>query len=266
MPYESATPAGSTWPADEEVLLPALEELRNRGVLLGAAVAPHEVDEPRLAQLERRLDRHGFTAARWSRIAAAEASAVMGVTDGSPPRPPVETSDGLESDSEPRSSEGDTVQRGERLARFGGALGFRAEETVEAAVVDAVVIDRIGLLHRLYGRASVAWVGGAFAGRVHNVMEPLAHGVPVVTGPRTGRSWVARDLTRACALFPVADREACVAALGHLLRERDAARAAGMRGLEALRRHAGAARRTVAALEESCWPPQALAGEAESFR
>ncbi len=46
--------AGSTWPADERVLLPALAEVRARSPL-ALVIAPHEPDAAHLADLERRI-------------------------------------------------------------------------------------------------------------------------------------------------------------------------------------------------------------------
>lgn len=46
-----------------------------------------------------------------------------------------------------------------------------------------IYIDRYGVLFDLYGGASLAFVGGSFKNKVHSVMEPLAHGTPVVVGP-----------------------------------------------------------------------------------
>src|SRR5690554_3342083 len=43
-------------------------------------------------------------------------------------------------------------------------------------------IDNIGMLSSLYQYASVAYVGGAFGKGLHNILEPLAFGIPVVFG------------------------------------------------------------------------------------
>lgn len=50
--------------------------------------------------------------------------------------------------------------------------------------LDGVVIDRIGLLKRLYALAEAAVVGGSLVNRGgHNPLEPAAVGVPVLFGP-----------------------------------------------------------------------------------
>jgi len=46
------------------------------------------------------------------------------------------------------------------------------------------IVDKVGLLFDLYSEASVAFVGGSFKGKVHSVLEPLAKGLSVLTGPK----------------------------------------------------------------------------------
>jgi len=50
--------AGSTWPSDERVLLPALGDLRSRGARFRLVVAPHEPAPRHLEALERRIRQH----------------------------------------------------------------------------------------------------------------------------------------------------------------------------------------------------------------
>lgn len=50
--------AGSTWPADERVLLPALSDAREAGAAFRLAIAPHEPTPRQLSALERSLRRH----------------------------------------------------------------------------------------------------------------------------------------------------------------------------------------------------------------
>jgi 3-deoxy-D-manno-octulosonic-acid transferase len=63
--------AGSTWPADEARLVPALASLRGRWRFRLVA-APHEPSEAHVAGLERRLRAHGFAAARLGAVEASD--------------------------------------------------------------------------------------------------------------------------------------------------------------------------------------------------
>ena len=59
-----------------------------------------------------------------------------------------------------------------------------------------LVVDQIGVLFGLYGGAQAAFVGGAFAQGLHNIIEPLSWGLPVAFGPNLGRHWEAQDALR----------------------------------------------------------------------
>jgi 3-deoxy-D-manno-octulosonic-acid transferase len=51
--------------------------------------------------------------------------------------------------------------------------------------VPLLLVDKVGVLARLYGAGSMAYVGGGFHGAgLHSVLEPAAWGIPVVFGPR----------------------------------------------------------------------------------
>src|SRR5690606_35637678 len=52
----------------------------------------------------------------------------------------------------------------------------------ELAQERVLFIDSIGMLSSLYQYARVAYVGGAFGKGLHNILEPLAFGIPVVFG------------------------------------------------------------------------------------
>ncbi len=47
-----------------------------------------------------------------------------------------------------------------------------------------LLVDNIGLLSSLYGYGKIAYIGGGFGQSIHNTLEPAAHGLPVVFGPK----------------------------------------------------------------------------------
>ena len=51
-----------------------------------------------------------------------------------------------------------------------------------------IIVDSIGILLTLYYYADVAFVGGSFKKRIHNVIEPAVYGIPVVYGPKNKNS------------------------------------------------------------------------------
>lgn len=175
--------AGSTWPPDEAVVLPAVARLRARRPGLVALVAPHEPTGEALGRLEARAAELGLATAR---LGALE-------PEGGEP-PPV------------------------------------------------VLVDRVGVLYRLYAGADLAYVGGGFDGAVHNTMEPAAAGAPVAVGPRHGGPAEVAALERAGGLAVVADADALTAVWEAWLHGGGLAGRAAREALEGL---AGATDRTL---------------------
>jgi 3-deoxy-D-manno-octulosonic-acid transferase len=54
-----------------------------------------------------------------------------------------------------------------------------------------LILDTIGMLSRVYAYAHLAFVGGGFKQGLHNILEPLAHGVPTAYGPNHEKFWEA---------------------------------------------------------------------------
>ena len=49
---------------------------------------------------------------------------------------------------------------------------------------DVMIIDSIGVLKYVYRYADVAYIGGGFNKGIHNTLEPLSYGIPVLFGPK----------------------------------------------------------------------------------
>jgi 3-deoxy-D-manno-octulosonic-acid transferase len=47
-----------------------------------------------------------------------------------------------------------------------------------------LIIDNIGLLSTLYHYGKIAYIGGGFGAGIHNTLEPIAHGLPILFGPK----------------------------------------------------------------------------------
>jgi 3-deoxy-D-manno-octulosonic-acid transferase len=65
---------------------------------------------------------------------------------------------------------------GDRSIRFSELSKYDKEKII--------LIDNIGYLNKIYALASVAFIGGGFSGKLHNILEPAAYGVPVMFGPK----------------------------------------------------------------------------------
>lgn len=57
-----------------------------------------------------------------------------------------------------------------------------------------LVIDNIGLLSSLYRYADVAYIGGGFGRGIHNILEAVTFGKPVIFGPNYKKFQEARDI------------------------------------------------------------------------
>lgn len=50
-----------------------------------------------------------------------------------------------------------------------------------------LILNTIGHLASAYKYANISIIGGGFSNALHNILEPLAHGVPVLFGPNTNK-------------------------------------------------------------------------------
>ncbi len=107
--------AGSTWPADEELLIEAITKLN-----LKAIIAPHDVS---ISNIDRLFEKIKVPAVRFSEL---------------------------------KFNIGD---------------------------IKVIVIDSIGLLSVLYALGNIAYIGGGFGKGIHNSLEAMAHGKPLIFGP-----------------------------------------------------------------------------------
>jgi len=127
----------------------------------------------------------------------------------------------------------------------------------------AIVLDTTGELSRVYGIASVAFVGGTLAPYGgHNPLEPAARGVPVVIGPHTGSCRDSADaLVRAGGAIRVEGEDELRRAVGRFLTDGQAARAASAAALAVVAGGRGATARTLALLERVGVVPEPGRGE-----
>lgn len=90
-----------------------------------------------------------------------------------------------------------------------GTPGHQASATL--------LVDRMGLLARLYKYADVAYVGGGFGDGIHSLLEAAAWGRPVIFGPHHRKFAEAEGLIAAGGGFEVRDVMQLRTVLGRLL-------------------------------------------------
>ena len=154
-------------------------------------------------------------------------------------------------------------ERFEEVARMLAACGIPFVRRSELASIDAsslfrgalprgpaprvVLLDTVGELAGVYALATVAFVGGSLVPRGgQNLIEPAAHGVPVVFGPHTENfSSMADALIAAGAGFRVNDPRELSATVSALLYDPDRRQRAGRSGRALIEAHRGATARTI---------------------
>ncbi len=87
------------------------------------------------------------------------------------------------------------------------AMRYSQIQDVIPTNIRVIIIDNIGMLAGLYALADIAYVGGAFGSGLHNILEPAAHGKPVVFGPHHHRFPEAAAMIQEGGGFSVRDQK-----------------------------------------------------------
>lgn len=115
-----------------------------------------------------------------------------------------------------------------------------------------LVVDQTGYLAELYAIASIAWVGGAFGVNVHNTIEPAVHGIPVLFGPRYGKSPEAAELIEAGGAEVIEAGDGLSRALARFVDDPEAMRQAGAKAGAFVQSRLGATEIVADAMERMC--------------
>jgi 3-deoxy-D-manno-octulosonic-acid transferase len=153
-------------------------------------------------------------------------------------------------------------QRFEEVAGLLNAQHWRFARRSSGAVPDdgtpVVLVDTVGELAALYASADVAFVGGSLVPiGGHNLLEPAALGLPVLTGPShaNGRDVAQLLLARGAAL-QVADARELAAVLSQLLRDPVERQRMGAIGRQAVESNRGSVARLLELIEPLPAPRQ----------
>ena len=115
--------------------------------------------------------------------------------------------------------------------------------------VDAIVVDRVGVLAHLYTVGAMAYVGGGFhRGGLHSVLEPAAADLPVAFGPRHENARAAFELLERGGAEEVRSANELTRVLQGWLRDEGSRRIAAAAAFGYLEEHRGASERTAALL------------------
>ncbi len=193
--------AGSTWPSDEDVLIPALARVRESVPGLRIVLAPHEPDSYDFAGLGRRLAADGWTPALLGKVESVGGAGSVGEALE------VRTAHGADAILVDRIGVLAELYTLASVAYVGG--GFRG--------------------------------GGFQRGGLHSVLEPAVAGVPVLIGPRYLGSVHAIRLLAAGGARAVTDAETLAHALGEWLEAPGKNQDPGRRAMDYIENHRGSA-------------------------
>ena len=60
-------------------------------------------------------------------------------------------------------------------------------KSLKVGNTNVLILDSIGQLANAYNYGDIAYIGGGFSGRLHNILEPSVFGLPVIFGPKHNR-------------------------------------------------------------------------------
>ncbi len=123
---------------------------------------------------------------------------------------------------------------------------------------DITILDTYGELSQAYCVADVVIIGGGFANLGgQNLIQPLAHGKPVIHGPHMQNfRHAAEEAGQAGATLTAASGEELAAHINSLLTDKNLRQKMGEAGAALVRKHLGAAERIASAIAEeaeSAW-------------
>jgi 3-deoxy-D-manno-octulosonic-acid transferase len=142
-------------------------------------------------------------------------------------------------------------QRFDGVANLLAQRGIRFDRRSVARVVrpdaQVLLVDSVGELAALYAAADVAFVGGSLVPiGGHNLLEPAALGVPVITGPYNANSpEIARSLVQSGGAVEVADAKGLADVLRQFFADPAMRQRAGARGREFVELHRGSVARLI---------------------
>ena len=137
------------------------------------------------------------------------------------------------------------------LERRGLVFDRRGRSETVRPEAQVLLLDTMGELTAFYAASDVAFVGGSLVPvGGHNLLEPAALGVPVITGPHTQNGpEIARLLIAAGGALEVADGVALAAAAGRLLADPALRERMGESARSFVEAHRGSLARLLALIE-----------------
>ena len=122
-----------------------------------------------------------------------------------------------------------------------GTKGFRGSRVL--------IIDNIGILSKLYRYADVAYIGGGFGVGIHNILEAVTFGKPVLFGPNYHKFQEARDIIARGGGWSVGSADQLMHTLGPLVADPDKRQKPSQACTEYMQQNLGSTEKILAVIE-----------------
>ena len=155
---------GSTWEADEKAILPILKNPKLKDWRF--IFAPHDVSLKNIERLERLLPEKSIRYSQILKNTLENASNTEGSSGAE-----FQMSDVGNTSSDIRNP----------TSEIENTEGSSFSKNSDCRIL---IIDNVGMLSTLYRYGKIAYIGGGFGSGIHNTLEPIAHGLPVLFGPK----------------------------------------------------------------------------------
>lgn len=113
-----------------------------------------------------------------------------------------------------------------------------------------LIIDNIGMLSQLYRYADVAYIGGGFGRGIHNILEAVTFGKPVVFGPNHTKFQEALDIIACGGGWTYSTANELHSILGNLLSDPQAMQAASEQCLQYMEKNLGSTEKILNTIEK----------------
>lgn len=128
-----------------------------------------------------------------------------------------------------------------KIRQFGGqSISTRYSVYNDSTNYQIMIMDTIGHLSSAYSYADVTWVGGGFGKGIHNILEPAAHGKPIMFGPEYGKFREAHELIAIGGAFSVKTKEEYKSKVEKMFVSESERKHAGRHSIEYVKNNVGA--------------------------
>ena len=112
---------------------------------------------------------------------------------------------------------------------------------------EVLILDSIGQLSSAYAYAQIAYIGGGFTGKLHNILEPAVFGLPVFFGPKHSRFPEASAFIEEGFGFEVSNKNELPKLLDSIIEHRETL---SLKAIEHVAKNAGASKKIFLSLKK----------------